>query len=92
MPITEDIFQAFLKCETKSYLKFSGAVGFQREFTDWERNLVEDYKQKCCVQLCSNFLEDEYLVGPSLPQDLEKNKCRLMIDCLVRGTGLPIPG
>ena len=84
MLITEDIFRAFLKCETKSYLKFSGTVGLQHEFTDWERNLVEDYKQKCCIQLRPNFREDECLVGPSLPQDFQKNKCRLVIDCLVQ--------
>src|SRR5713226_4796305 len=84
MPITEDIFQAFLKCGTKSYLKFSGTVGFQREFSDWERNLAENYKQKCCVQLRSDFPEEERLVGASLSQDFEKNKCRLVIDCLVQ--------
>jgi predicted RecB family nuclease len=88
MPITEDIFQAFLRCETKSYLKFSGAVGLQREFTDWERNFVEDYKQKCCVQLRSNFSEDECFVGTSLPQDFEKNKYRFLIDCVVRAQEL----
>ncbi len=25
MPVTDEIFQAFLKCETKSLLKFSGS-------------------------------------------------------------------
>jgi len=44
MLITEEIFQAFLKCETKSYLKFSGAVGLQREFSDWQWHFIEDYK------------------------------------------------
>jgi hypothetical protein len=49
MLISEDIFRAFLRCETKSYLNFLGSTGDQRAFTDWERNLVEDYKQKCCI-------------------------------------------
>ena len=67
MLITDEIFQAFLQCETKSHLKLSGAVGDQREFPDWERNLVEDYKQKCHRQLCADFREAEYLVGGTFP-------------------------
>src|SRR6266849_2573971 len=83
MLISEDIFRAFLRCETKAYLKFLGATGDQREFTDWERNLVEDYKQQCCIQLRSNFREDECLIGTLLPQALENNMYRLVIDCAV---------
>ena len=63
MLITDDIFQAFLQCETKAHLKLSGAVGDQRAFPDWERNLVEDYKQQCYRQLRADFREAECLVG-----------------------------
>ena len=56
MRITEDIFQAFLQCETKASLKFSGTVGLQHEFSDWERNRIENYKQQCCGRLRSEFL------------------------------------
>ena len=64
MLITDDIFQAFLQCETKSHLKLSGAVGDQRAFPDWERNFVEDYKQQCHGQLRAAFREAECLVSP----------------------------
>ena len=50
MLITDDIFQAFLQCETKAHLKLAGAAGDQREFPEWERHLVEDYKQQCYRQ------------------------------------------
>ena len=66
MLITDEIFQTFLQCETKSHLKLSGVAGEQREFTDWERNLVEDYKQKCHRQLRADFREAECLVGVAL--------------------------
>src|SRR5712691_1033891 len=81
MLITDEIFQAFLQCETKSHLKLSGAAGDQREFPDWERNLGEDYKRKCYRQLRANCREAECLVGVSFPQDLENSLCRLVIDC-----------
>src|SRR2546425_3155671 len=88
MRITEDIFQAFLQCETEAYLKFSGTVGLQREFSAWERNRVENYKQQCCGQLRSEFLEEECLVSATLPQDFDKSKYRLAIDCVVHAQGL----
>jgi hypothetical protein len=46
MLITDDIFHAFLQCETKAHLKLTGAVGDHRAFSEWERHLVEDYKQQ----------------------------------------------
>ena len=45
MRITEDIFWAHLQCNTKSYLKASGAMGEQRAFTEWEGKLVEDFQR-----------------------------------------------
>jgi predicted RecB family nuclease len=88
MLITEDIFCAFLQCETRSYLKFSGAVGLQREFSDWERNRVENYRQQCWGQLRSEFLEEECLVSTALPPDFDKSKYRLVMDCVVHAQGL----
>src|SRR5215210_3696157 len=82
--ITEEIFQAFLKCETKAYVKYPSAVGVQREGSDWQRRLIEDFRQKCAINLRSQFSEDEYLVGTSLPQITDNGKHRLVIDCLVQ--------
>jgi predicted RecB family nuclease len=84
MRITEDIFWAHLKCKTKSYLKSSGAIGEQRAFTEWESKLVEDFKRPFCIQLRSNYQEDEYMVGGSLPQALHNKKCCLVFDCVVQ--------
>src|SRR5947209_6151008 len=84
MLITDDIFQAFLQCETKSHLKLTGAAGDQRAFPDWERNLIEDYKRQCHRQLRADFGEAECLVGGAFPQDLDNGLCRLVLDCRVR--------
>jgi predicted RecB family nuclease len=84
MLITEEIFQAYLKCETKAYLKSSGVIGEQREFTDWERRLVEDFKRQFCAQLRSTYREGEYIAGGSLSQALENNQCRLALDCVAQ--------
>src|SRR5262245_18258765 len=88
MPIIQDIFQAFLKCETKAYLKHSGEVGNQREFADWEMKLADDYKQKCFNELRSNYREDDSLIGTNFPRVLENKKCRLALDCIVKSQEL----
>jgi predicted RecB family nuclease len=84
MLITEEIFQAYLKCETKSYLKSSGVVGEQHIFTDWDRGLIAEFKRQVCAQLRSNHHEDEYLVAGSLTQALKNDKCCLAFDCMVQ--------
>jgi hypothetical protein len=81
---TEEVYQAFLRCETKSYLKLTGAVGPQREFSDWQRRRVEEFEEKCRVQLRSRFREDECVSGASLAQVLENSKCRFAIDGAVQ--------
>ena len=88
MLITDEIFQAFLQCETKTHLKLSCATGDQRTFPDWERNLVEDYKQQCHRQLRAAFREAECLVGGAFPQDLDNSGCRLVMDCRVRAQAM----
>lgn len=84
MLITEEIFRAHLNCETKAYLKSSGAVGEQREFTDWERKLVEDFKRQFCAQLPSTYREGEFFVGDSLSEVIKDSKCRIAVDCVAQ--------
>jgi predicted RecB family nuclease len=83
MRITEDIFCAYLQCQTKAYLKASGTLGEQRAFTEWEGQLVEDFQRPFCLQLRLNYPEDAYMVGSSLPQALRK-QCALVFDCVVQ--------
>jgi predicted RecB family nuclease len=84
MLITDDIFDAFLQCETKAHLKRAGAVGNQREFPEWECHLIEDYKQHCYRQWRADLGEAACLVGGALPHDLANSRCRLVMDCTVR--------
>jgi predicted RecB family nuclease len=84
MLITDDIFYAFLQCETKAHLKLTGAVGDQRAFSEWERHLVEDYKQQCYRQWRADYGEAACLVGGAFPHDLDHSGCRFVMDCTVR--------
>jgi predicted RecB family nuclease len=88
MLITEDIFQAFLKCETKSYLKLSGAVGDHCEFSDWEGKLIEEFKHQFYAELRSNYQENEILLDATLAQVFGNSECRLVFDCTVETSEL----
>lgn len=88
MLITDEIFRTFLDCGTKSYLKFSGDVGPQRELIEWERRCLDDFRRKSLVKLRASFGEDECLVGASSLQASENSKYRLIVDCVVQAQGL----
>ena len=88
MLITEDVFEAFLKCETKSHLKFSATAGDQNEFRNWQRQHIENFWQQCRARLCSKFGEDECLSGASLSKALGNTKICLVLDCLVQAQGM----
>jgi predicted RecB family nuclease len=84
MLITDEVFQAFLVCENKSYLKLTGDVGSQREFTEWERSRFEVFKQKCLDKLRSNFGEYERPSDILSPQIIKKIKCNFIVDCVLK--------
>ncbi len=84
MLITEETFQAFLKCETKTFLKLSNGVGDQSEFGIWQRHVVEGFRKACGIKLRSNLRDDHHLCAPPLVQSIENSNCRLILDCVAR--------
>ncbi|MGA7946379.1 MAG: TM0106 family RecB-like putative nuclease, partial [Candidatus Sulfotelmatobacter sp.] len=83
MLITEETFEAFLKCETKSHLYFQRAVGVQSEFSEWQRNLRQNFKETGWERLRSTVREDQWCVGTPALQSLEDRRYRFIIDYTV---------
>lgn len=83
MSVTDESFRAFLECETKALLKFSGEDERRSAIGDWQKNTAEDFKQKCRLRLCSSLGEDEYLVG-SLPEKEAEHRYRFVFDCPIQ--------
>jgi predicted RecB family nuclease len=88
MLITDEIFRAFLNCETKAHLKFLGEVGPQREHVELKRSCFDDFKQECLAKLRADFGESNCLVGASSLQTLGGSKRCLLIDCVLQSQGL----
>ena len=83
MPITQETFEAFLKCKTKAHLYFQRAVGVQSEFSEWQRNLRQKYKETGWERLRSTVGEDLWFVGTPTLQSLEGRSYRFIIDYMV---------
>jgi predicted RecB family nuclease len=83
MLVTDEIFQAQLKCQTKSYLKFAGTVGSQTEFNSWRQHIYEDYKEKCRLLLKAIHQEDGYFEGPLHLQQFEDVTYQVVFECTV---------
>src|SRR5947209_8634263 len=83
MPVTDEIFKAFLECETKALLKFSGEDERHAAIGDWQKNIAEDFKQKCHLRLRSSLGENTYLVG-SLPEKEAEHRYRFVFDCPIQ--------
>jgi predicted RecB family nuclease len=82
--ITEIIFQSFLECETKSYLKFLGSDIHQPELAGWQSYIAEEFNQECFQHLRSIFREAECLIGRLPTKDSEIDKYKLVLDCIVQ--------
>jgi hypothetical protein len=79
MPVTDEIFKAFLECETKAFLKFSRLSGTPSDFRDWQCYIAEGFKQKCSLHLRSGLGDGEFFVG-TLPEKEAEHKYRLVLD------------
>ena len=83
MSVTQEVFDAFLKCPTKSYLKSKNAVGVCSEFGEWQQRVQERFKQAAWRQLRSTVPEDELHVGTPPLRALENRRYRVIIDYTV---------
>jgi predicted RecB family nuclease len=78
--ISDELFDAYLKCKTKAYLTFGHArMGeSSHPISDWQRHLAENYQADCRDRLRSADCGD-CLVGSPGTEDLKNTKYRLVI-------------
>jgi hypothetical protein len=81
--ITQDNFEAFLKCPKKSHLVSEGAVGIESEFHDWQRRLQEDYKEAASARLRLSRQANESYIGTLPAEKLKERQYRLIFDYVV---------
>jgi len=63
MPVTSDLFEAYLKCPTKCFLRSLGETGTNNSYANWVRTQNLSYFSEGIKQLVNDFTEDEVITG-----------------------------
>jgi len=88
MLITNDVFLAFLRCETKAHLLYKSEVGSQNTSIEWQERSLEAYKQQCSTLLRTTYTNEASFIG-SLPlHELEKYTYQFVFDCFLEAQNL----
>jgi hypothetical protein len=59
MNITTPLFEAFLKCPTKCWLRFQGECDTGNEYADWVKSQNESYRIEATKQLTTGIPPNE---------------------------------
>ena len=83
MTITPALFEAFLKCQTKCWLTFTGEPPAGNTYAEWVQTERESYRADAAKRLISNAPGGEYAATP-IAEELKTAKWQLAIDVPVR--------
>src|SRR5438132_10667077 len=83
MTITPSVFEAFLKCPTKCWLRFTGESPTGNTYAEWVQAEQESYRADAAKQLIANAAADKCAVAP-VPEDLKTAKWPLAVDVPVQ--------
>ena len=86
--ITDEVFAAFLKCPTKSYLESSRCQGVLNEFTDWNLQRERRYRMECQARWDSTYEAPASPVDPPLIELLKSGRHPLLINAVTQADGL----
>ena len=84
MKLTSALFEAFLKCPTKCYLRSLGEAGSGNAYAEWVRAQNESYRGETTNRLLAGLPEAEVVVAPPAAEDLRAAKWRLALDLPVQ--------
>jgi hypothetical protein len=70
MPITSDLFEAYLKCPTKCFLRSLGEAGTNNSYANWVRAQYLYYSSEGIKQLVKDFA-----TAPTIAQEGIATKC-----------------
>jgi predicted RecB family nuclease len=84
MPITSDLFEAYLKCPTKCFLRSLGETGTNNSYANWVRTQYLSYSAEGIKRLVKDFAEDEVITGTVDSEKARSPKWRLSIQTLAR--------
>jgi hypothetical protein len=88
MTITADVFEAFLKCPTKCYLRSRGEVGTGNAYADWLRIQNESWHREAVKRLTPGNVLGESVGSPPAATDLEMAQWHFAVEYVVRSQNM----
>jgi predicted RecB family nuclease len=88
MTITSRLFEAFLKCPTKCFLRSLNETATGNEYADWVRTQQACYRSDGIQSLRQGVTPDERITGPLHANYGKPASWRLAIDCLASAQNL----
>lgn len=88
MNITSYLFEAYLKCPTKCFLRSAGETGHGNAYADWIQAQNEMYRKAGARRLMEEYPMGESIIGPLETNDLKVAKWRIAVDFMARNHDL----
>jgi hypothetical protein len=83
MKITSDVFEAYLKCPTKCWLRSSGGPSTGATYPEWVKAQNDSYRTTGTKRLLAESPEDEVVLSPDM-ENVKDAKWRLASGLAVR--------
>jgi predicted RecB family nuclease len=84
MNVTSALFEAFLKCPTKCYLRSTGQAGGENAYAEWVRAQNDAYRSKTAKRVVEAAADTEGPVASPAAKDLKTAAWRLAVDLHVK--------
>lgn len=84
MPITSHLFEAYLKCQTKCFLRSVNEPPAANRYSDWVRARQASYLTEGIKRLTQGAAQNECITRPITGQDVQSVKWRLAVETTAR--------
>ena len=86
MGITASLFDAFLKCPTKCWLRSHGASASENAYAEWVQTQNDFYRHEGVKRILERIPPDDYVISSTEPLNLKTAKWRMAADVAVKAT------
>lgn len=87
MVITQQIFEAFLKCPTKSQLSRDASMVVENS-VGWPQELEQIFIRNGWSRLCAGIPADQVITSASAAEAIRERRCGLIVDCMLQTSDL----
>ena len=84
MKLTSALFEGFLKCPTKCYLRSKGQTGTANPYTEWLVEKERGFRGEAAKRLMTKLSEAEVMVAPPAAEHLNDATWKLALDLPVQ--------